>query len=35
MDVGKHQLRALDLQFLQEQGVALETTNVTIMETSR
>ncbi|WP_158230135.1 hypothetical protein [Stenotrophomonas maltophilia] len=29
------QVRALAQQFLQQQGVALETTNVTTMETSR
>jgi len=31
----QNQLRALAQQFLQQQGVALETTNVTTMETSR
>jgi len=35
LDVGENQLRALAQQFLQQQGVALETTNVTTMETSR
>ena len=35
LDVGENQLRALAPQFLQQQGVALETTNVTTMETSR
>ena len=34
-DVGENQLRALAQQFLQRQGMALETTNVTTMETSR
>jgi hypothetical protein len=35
LDVGENQLRALAQQFLQQQGVALEKTNVTDMETSR
>ncbi|RLK57453.1 SNF2 domain-containing protein [Stenotrophomonas rhizophila] len=35
LDVGENQLRALAQQFLQQQGAALETTNVTTMETSR
>lgn len=35
LDVGENQLRALAQQFLQQQGVALKTTNVTTMETSR
>jgi len=35
LDVGENQLRALAQQFPQQQGAALETTNVTTMETSR
>jgi|GEM_PF-3672091 len=35
LDVGENQLRALAQQFLQQQGAAQETTNVTTMETSR
>jgi len=35
LDVGENQLRALAHQFLQQQGAALESTNVTTMETSR
>lgn len=33
LDVGENQVRALAQQFLQKQGAALETTNVTTMET--
>lgn len=35
LDVGENQLRALAQQFLQQQGAALETKNVTTMESSR
>lgn len=35
MDAIEKRARALAQQFLQQQGVALETTNVTTMETPR
>lgn len=35
LDVGENQLRALAMQFLQQQGVALQPSNISPMETSR
>ncbi|NYF36323.1 hypothetical protein [Stenotrophomonas sp. JAI102] len=35
LDVGESKLRSLAQQFPQRQGVALQSTNVTSMETSR